>query len=569
MQKKDQISEDLYSIQESLRYYRVPTLIIMLGIILSVAAFHIALRSNIALLKREFYAYCNLQHQALEKMFLLLQKTESLVWPYTFSLNHSTSEVIVEQAMRETFKEEVIEAFLYVSAPAAQAERKEYALKYLWTTNRQMFWPAVISAEQNPQLFMQLAQIFEKKSKSIVSFPVESASGEKEDFIALASYRTDGKREIIAIQVLSLRKLVSGLFQKRPELLNDIYIYSLRDGKKQVWLNLPLSRAWTQQIDHLPENGQIDSIADHYPFFYFKSVEVNNTRLYMFLSPSTAYIISSSQAMPWIVLSLGILLTITIGALLLYYATRKVDIERLVDEKTAALRELTDELMSSNEELEKFAYVASHDLKAPLRAIDNISSWLEEDLGSALQGENKQNMALLRKRVHRMEGLLDDLLAYSQIGRKSNQKVEMLSGAQLLRETLLLLAPPKGFTIKISESLEKIMVPRMPLQQIFHNLIGNAIKHHDRKVGTIQVKVEEFSHFYRFSVEDDGPGIPAEYHQRIFEMFQTLKPRDQVEGSGMGLAMVKKILEKHNGSIKVESYVRGCSFIFIWPKLAA
>ncbi len=221
-----------------------------------------------------------------------------------------------------------------------------------------------------------------------------------------------------------------------------------------------------------------------------------------------------------------------------------------------------------NKELGEFAYAASHDLKAPLRVIDNASKWLEEDLHEHLTDDTRESMNLLRGRVRRMDRLLDDLLEYSRIGRTTDERyVEIISGDALMSNILALLSPPKSFTVKIGSNFANIRLRRMPLQQILMNLISNAIKHHDKEKGHIQVTVEDGSAHYAFAVEDDGPGIPAQFHDQVFKMFQTLKPRDQVEGSGMGLALVRKNIEVFGGTLNLESSDgKGCIFRFTWPK---
>ncbi len=232
----------------------------------------------------------------------------------------------------------------------------------------------------------------------------------------------------------------------------------------------------------------------------------------------------------------------------------------------AQLQKTMQELVYSNQDLEGFAYVASHDLKSPLRAIDNLSKWIADDMDPDEDSENRLRVALLRTRVARMEDLLNSLLNYSRAGKQFDQEVRVSAG-ELLRDVRGVQDVMPGFAVKIADNLDDIIIPRMPLEQIFNNLISNALKHHDKDAGVISVTGTETQSHYSFRVTDDGPGIDPAFHKKIFEIFQTLRPRDEVEGSGMGLALVKKMVTRHGGEIKVQSAPgEGSTFTITLPK---
>ncbi|PPS45346.1 MHYT domain-containing protein [Chroococcidiopsis sp. TS-821] len=234
---------------------------------------------------------------------------------------------------------------------------------------------------------------------------------------------------------------------------------------------------------------------------------------------------------------------------------------------TTLLAQTNCDLQKRNQELDEFTYVVSHDLKAPLRAIANLSEWIEEDLEDLLTTETRRQMNLLRQRVYRLEALINGLLEYSRIGRIETA-VTSVSVATLLAEVIASLAVPVGFTIEVAPCMPTLLTHRLPLEQVFSNLISNAIKHHPRSNGKIQITAAERGDFYEFIVADDGDGIAPEYHAKAFGIFQTLGARDRQENTGIGLAIVKKIVENQGGKIWVESQAgQGATFHFTWAKI--
>jgi signal transduction histidine kinase len=211
-------------------------------------------------------------------------------------------------------------------------------------------------------------------------------------------------------------------------------------------------------------------------------------------------------------------------------------------------------------------YIVSHDLKAPLRAIANLSEWLEEDLQDKLDEDTSEQLTLLRNRVYRMDAFIDGLLQYSRAGRTKAEKT-LVDVNQLLEEIIDSLAPPPNFQIKIVSEMPVFETESLQLQQVFSNLISNAIKHHPRADGKVEISVSDRIQDYQFAVADDGLGIEPKDHQKIFEIFQTLTASNRKESTGIGLSIVKKIVENQGGIITLNSQVgQGTTFYFTWKK---
>ncbi|MCR8723156.1 sensor histidine kinase [Frigidibacter sp. ROC022] len=238
------------------------------------------------------------------------------------------------------------------------------------------------------------------------------------------------------------------------------------------------------------------------------------------------------------------------------------ELESRVGMRTAALTR-------ANEELERFAYIASHDLRAPLRALMTIPGWLRETLQEkygSIEDELEVDLREMEVQSRRMDQLLTDLLTYARIGQLGELVCDV-DATETVRESARLSGVPAGFEVDVEGELPKVHCAPTELALVMRNLISNAIKHHDRDHGKIVVRGRSEGDLVKIEVADDGPGIARAYADKVFEMFSTLRPRDEVEGSGMGLAMVKKVMERAGGFVRLgeQANGRGAVFELIFP----
>ena len=275
------------------------------------------------------------------------------------------------------------------------------------------------------------------------------------------------------------------------------------------------------------------------------------------LSPIAPHV--ARTALPEIVLGIGLVITLLIGVAVHYVHEAR---------QTETLREANEELRQAVRELDKFAHVASHDLKAPLRGIRQLARWLRKDLEEDADPRTQRYLSQLDTRVERLQDLLDALLSYSRISNQS-QASERFDVRRAVETVVELADLPASVKVEISAGDVSLNAVRGQFDAVVLNLVSNAAKHHDLEAGRISIDIFETADAVVLSVTDDGPGIEPAHQERIFEIFQTLRPRDELEASGIGLAIVRKVLAQVGGSIRIESdpaVRRGSAFVVTWPK---
>lgn len=241
--------------------------------------------------------------------------------------------------------------------------------------------------------------------------------------------------------------------------------------------------------------------------------------------------------------------------------------KRISEQHVAALAQVSAELVRSNRELEQVAYGASHDLKAPLRGIATVCDWIEEDLVDVMTDDARKHLGQLRGRVERMGAIVDGILAFARVGQARAQPETVDIGA-LVVDVVELLQAPAGAIIQIAPAMPVACVQRQLLEQVFSNLIGNALKYARRADARVDVGASEADGFLELWVADNGPGIATQHHERIWSLFQRLESQDEIEGTGVGLALVKKIVEGQGGRAWVDSQPgEGATFRFLWPRV--
>ena len=419
------------------------------------------------------------------------------------------------------------------------------------------------------------------------------AEGEEED-VALDTLE---KRQLqlrgFAAGIFRIGEIVESALQNLSPSGIDMVIYDVSGEDERLYLYRHFSRKRSADTgQHNPGGGGAQENGG-----FIQTISVTDRQWEVLCTPIPGHFQPDPWS-GWATLAGGLPFTALLTIYLSTLVGRAAKVKHLVTRRTTQLADLNEELINEinerlnaekelqelNEtleqrvairtaeaerhvtELEQFAYVTSHDLKAPLRGIANLAAWLEEDLRGKLTDATREQLGLLRDRVWRMNALIEGLLEYSRIGRTAHSMASVDTG-ELLTEVIDSLSPPDGFIIDVAANMPTLYTDRLHLYQVFSNLIGNSIKHGKGEQGHVGVTVHDQGEYYEFTVTDDGPGIAPEYHDKVFEVFQTLAVNDYGSNTGIGLALVKKIVQEHGGSVTLESEEgNGATFRFSWPR---
>ncbi len=240
--------------------------------------------------------------------------------------------------------------------------------------------------------------------------------------------------------------------------------------------------------------------------------------------------------------------------------------ERERHEAEIRRRLLMTDLQAVNKELSEFAYMASHDLKAPLRSISSLADWLMNDYSATVDEQGREIMELLVNRVRRMHLLVEGVLNYARIG-KSHERTELLDIDLIVREIFEGLNSEHRHHLEVVGKLPQFVASKTSIEQLFLNLLDNAVKYMDKEHGVVTVACEEAGDMYEFAISDNGQGIPEQYREGVFSILQTMKLRGNNDSTGIGLAHAKKIVDLYNGKIWLQSGEgKGATFRFRIPK---
>ncbi len=374
--------------------------------------------------------------------------------------------------------------------------------------------------------------------------------------VTAASPATREKRSAGAVYApFVVSKLMNGLLAKERRNVH----FSITDAETVIY----------------DEHEADDALTDPDPMYAEQvMLELYGRNWMIDMRTNLAFRANSSYAQPWVILVGGLVIEALIIALIILMSRANIRAVDYANTVTAALKKESHKLAKRNEEMQQFTYIASHDLKTPIRGIAGLTEILREDLEPYLSDpdadpEIRKNLDRIEERANRMGELTRGIIDFARSGEAEPVNVPLPLAKTI--EDMRIDFGLQNDALVLSSEVNAVHHDSFGLHRVLENLVSNAIKHHDNlKPMRVEVMVRRRDNRLEFTVRDNGPGIDPQYHQRIFEVFQTLRLNDEVESTGIGLAIVKKIVERHGGKVSLVSAPSdGATFRFDWPDPSA
>lgn len=557
------------SLNETLKPYRIPTFVICMGVVSSILGFLAALQSNLNDREDQFLDYVYTQEtttsQILRNYLEDMELSQHFFKTSSWVTKEDFATFIAPLKKRGNFS-----LFTRIDY---EAEEERLSILQAHIADNTISNTKIDSLLKEQDVIKGLRKA--KEVKTLVTTNMFSLNnGEEYNIAIIFPYYTSTLgigRDVIdgfVLGVLNLKSVFSKALDWEENRKNiATYIFDTSDDNKG-----PIYAADEEGVSFKPNTSDKitpEFIEKSYPFYHKTEVQFADKLWEIFFVPTNFYLSDINNSFPWVTLTGGIIITSLIGLFMFYQANRNLEVSRLVEERTRDLEEAMKRLTRSNIELERFAYVASHDLKEPLRLVSNFTSILYQDYRSKFDKDGKEYVDIIMSETEHMQELIKGLLEYAQIEKRTELPKEEANCQKLLKRVL------KNLSMKIKETNAQITHDKMPtvigytipLVQLFQNLIGNALKYCRSTPPKIHIGCEDKGDHWLFFVKDNGIGIKEEHYKLVFEPFKRLHRKDEYEGTGIGLAICKKTVDYLAGKMWVESaYGEGSTFYFTIPK---
>lgn len=538
---------------EVLRAYKLPTIIVAIGIVLAVLGFQLTLQYDLNQSERNFHELSEQIYRTMDSEVLRHEQQVTALARMMEEIPNVTKDEFKNVAGALTMETQFIRISEYRIAASGALEEP-----FIFRRD----------AEEESRLidYVRLREgllAARKSGKNYYSEPYEAVEGNNRFYVTAIVAPVRGKdinRFIVGF--INLNSLFHDMFGDYNEKIH-VRIYGANQSSRNLIYEQYASQSGKSFLNDLNDR-------EYSSLSYNRIRDFGNHKWEVRIYSSLAGYSAGVGLFPWITFFSVLTLTIMIGYISFRITIESINAHIIVDRQTESLREYTRRLETSNRDLDDFAHIASHDLKEPLRGMYNYAEFLLEDYGHQLDEEGHKKLATLKTLARRMERLIDMLLEYSRISRQdlAFRKANIGEVAREALETLDVYIKESHTTINLASTMPDVICDKVRVGEIFTNLVTNAIKYNTSENKTIDIGYTltrpEFPEKPVFYVTDNGIGIPQEYQKAVFKIFKRLHGRDDYGGgTGSGLTIVKKIVDRHGGTIWIESSEgQGTTFYF-------